>query len=185
MMKEISLNILDIAENSIKAKSTLIEIVVKILPDKDLLVFSVKDNGEGMTKEQIELVEDPFFTTRVTRNVGLGISFLKLAAELAGGRFCIESEKNIGTKVTAEFCLSHINRMPLGNINSTLHLLIVGNEEIDFVYSYFYGEKYFTLDTREFREILQGIPFYLPEVSSFIREYLDENKFEVDNGLKM
>jgi len=185
MMKEISLNILDIAENSIKAKATFIEIVVKILPDKNLLMFSVKDNGEGMTKEQIQMVEDPFFTTRSTRNVGLGIPFLKLATELAGGRFCITSEKNVGTILTAEFGLSHINRMPLGNINSTVHLLIVGNAEIDFVYSYFFGEKCFTLDTREFREILQDIPFYMPEVSSFIREYLDENKFEVDDGLKM
>lgn len=185
MMKEISLNILDIATNSIKAKASFIEIIVKILPDQDLLSFSIQDNGEGMSQEQIKMVEDPFYTTRDTRNVGLGIPFLKLAAEIAGGKISVSSEKNVGTKVEAEFVLSHINRMPLGNISSTIHLLIVGNADIDFVYSYFYGEKYFTLDTREFREILVDIPFYMPEVSSYIREYLDENKFEVDDGLIM
>ena len=185
MMKEISLNVLDIVENSIKAKATLIEVEIRIIPGEDALSVKVRDNGEGMTEEQVQKVTDPFYTTRTTRNVGLGIPFLKMAAEMTGGKFSISSNINSGTEVEASFVLSHIDRMPLGDINSTIHLLIVGNTEIDFVYRYFFGEKYFVLDTRECRKILGEIPFYVPEVSSFLREYLDENKNEVDDGLIM
>ena len=185
-MPEIALNILDIAENSVRADASLIGITVSVQPEEDTLTVSIKDDGCGMTTEQAEKVQDPFFTTRTTRKVGLGVPFFKQAAESAGGSFQIGSEEEKGTEVTAVFRLSHIDRMPLGDISSVIHTLIVFNEQIDFRYTYGYGEKKFVLDTREMREILgTEISFREPEVSAFIREYLETNKEETDGGAEI
>lgn len=185
-MPEIALNILDIAENSVRADASLIVITVSVQPEEDTLTVSIKDDGCGMTPEQAEKVQDPFFTTRTTRKVGLGVPFFKQAAESAGGSFQIGSEEGKGTEVTAVFRLSHIDRMPLGDISSVIHTLIVFNEPIDFRYTYRYGEKSFMLDTREMREILGNeISFKEPEVSAFIREYLETNKEEADGGAEI
>ena len=135
-MTEISLNILDVAQNSVRADATLIAIRVEVDTVKDLLTVVIKDDGCGMTKEQIKKVEDPFFTTRTTRKVGLGVPFFKMAALSAGGSFEILSTPGEGTTVEAVFGLSHIDRMPLGDINSTIHTLITMNTHIDFVYTY-------------------------------------------------
>lgn len=183
MMTEISLNVLDVAENSVRADSSLIEITISISTDLDILNITISDNGCGMTKEQIDKVEDPFFTTRTTRKVGLGIPFFKMAALATGGTFSIDSTVGKGTITKASFVLSHIDRMPLGDINSTIHTLITYNTEIDFLYTYRFNNKDFTLDTREFRKILNDVPLNSPEVSSYIKEYLDENKAEVDNNI--
>lgn len=183
MMPEISLNILDVAENSVRAGADLIRITVSVKPEDDTLTVVIADDGCGMTKEQERQVTDPFYTTRTTRRVGLGVPFFKQAAEGTGGSFRIESEKGKGTTVTAVFGLSHIDRMPLGDISSTIHTLIVFNEKIDFVYTYGYDGRSFTLDTREMRTILgTDVSFAGPEVSSFIREYLETNKAETDGG---
>lgn len=183
MMPEISLNILDVAENSVRAEASLVEITVSVQPEKDTLTVVIKDNGCGMTPEQVSHVQDPFFTTRTTRKVGLGVPFFKQAAESTEGSFRIDSEKGKGTTVKAVFTLSHIDRMPLGDISSTIHTLIVFNEHIDFRYTYEYEERSFTLDTREMREMLGGdISFTEPEVSAFIKEYLETNKAETDGG---
>ena len=182
MMPEISLNILDVAENSTRANASLVEISVTIDLMKDTLTIMIKDDGCGMTPEQIEQVTDPFFTTRKTRKVGLGIPFFKSAAELTGGTFSIQSTVGKGTIVTAVFILSSIDRMPLGDMTSTIHSLIVYHPDTDFLYTYTYNEKSFCLDTRKFREILGGVPFDVPEISQYIREYLEENKSEVDGG---
>ena len=179
MMPEISLNILDVAQNSVKAKASLIEISVFINQSSDTLTVIIKDNGTGMTKDQLEKVEDPFYTTRTTRKVGLGIPFFKLAAECTGGHFTLNSVYGKGTEATAIFCLSHIDRMPLGDMTSTIHTLITMNPQIDFVYTYRLNEKFFALDTKEFRSILGDVPLNNPEVSAYIKEYLEENKNEV------
>ena len=135
-----------------------------------------------MTPEQVAHVIDPFFTTRTTRKVGLGVPFYKMAAENTGGEFWIKSEPGRGTEVFASFGLSHIDRMPLGDINGTIHTLITFNTGIDFVYTYIYNGASFTLDTREFRQILEGVPLDSPDVSAYIKDYLEENKREVDGG---
>ena len=121
MMTEISLNILDVAQNSISAGAKLIEISVVADIKSDTLTVVIKDNGCGMDEEKLKKVIDPFFTTRTTRKVGLGIPFYKLAAENTGGTFNITSQLGLGTTVTAVFGLSHIDRMPLGDINFTIH----------------------------------------------------------------
>lgn len=114
MMPEISLNILDVAENSIRAQATFVEITVDVQPAQDILTVLIRDNGQGMTAEETARAEDPFFTTRTTRKVGLGIPFFRQAAVSTGGSFQIDSEKGKGTTVKAVFGLSHIDRMPLG-----------------------------------------------------------------------
>lgn len=183
MMTEISLNVLDVAENSIRAEAKLIKISVAADTKADTLTILIEDNGRGMTKEQIEKVEDPFFTTRTTRRVGLGVPFFKQAAMSTGGTFSIESEVGTGTLVKAVFILSHIDRMPLGDMTSTMHTLITFNQKTDFLYTYSLDDRSFTLDTREFKEILGDVPFDAPEVSSYIKEYLMENKKETDQGV--
>ena len=183
MMTEISLNILDVAQNSISAGAKLIEISVVADIKSDTLTVVIKDNGCGMDEEKLKKVIDPFFTTRTTRKVGLGIPFYKLAAENTGGTFNITSQLGLGTTVTAVFGLSHIDRMPLGDINFTIHTLVTLNSEIDFYYLYEIDERSFTLDTKEFREILGDIPFNSPEVSAYINDYLNENKQVVDGGM--
>ncbi len=184
-MPEISMNVLDIAENSIRAEAALIEIGVAVDEAADTLTIVIKDDGCGMTKEQVAHVEDPFFTTRTTRKVGLGVPFYKMAALSTGGDFAIESEPGKGTEVRAVFGLSHIDRMPLGDINGTIHTLITFNTHIDFRYTYRYNDREFVLDTREFREILEGVPLDTPEVSQYIRDYLEENKTETDGGVSI
>ncbi len=185
MMTEISLNVLDVANNSIRANATLIEISIHIKRDENILKIIIADNGCGMTKEQLDRVTDPFFTTRTTRGVGLGIPFFKQAAESTGGSFRIVSEPDVGTTVTAEFVLSHIDRMPLGDMNSTMHTLITLNTQIDFLYVYQFDDNVFRLDTREFREVLGNVSFQTPEVSAYIKEYLEENQNEVDQGYSL
>lgn len=182
MMPEISLNILDVAENSVRAGAKLIEIQVIINTPKDTLQIRICDDGCGMSQEQVAKVTDPFYTTRTTRKVGLGVPFFKQAAEGTGGSFEIISAKGEGTTVNAVFGLSHIDRMPLGDINATIHTLMIFNESIAFRYRYACDDREFVLDTREMREILGEVSFKEAEVSGFIKEYLDANKAEVDSG---
>lgn len=181
-MTEISLNVLDVAQNSIRAEANFIQITVIINTLQDRLSIEISDNGYGMNEEQIKNAKDPFYTTRTTRKVGLGIPFFKFAAESTGGEFQITSKLGKGTIVTAIFILSHIDRMPLGDMTSTMHTLITLNTDIDFLYSYTVDDKNFILNTIEFREILGDVPFNFPEVSTYIKDCLQENKDEVDNG---
>ena len=184
MLTEISLNVIDIASNSIRAGASLIQITVRIDDQKKTLRLTIADNGSGMNHQQLSKVEDPFFTSRTTRRVGLGVPFLKQEAECTGGTFNIRSEEGKGTVVDALFHTGHIDCMPLGDINSSILMLITTSEEkkVDFVYTYEVDERSFQLDTRELREILEGVPFSEPRVSAFIRSFLDENQEAVDKG---
>ena len=184
MMPEISLNILDVVENSTKARADEIEIIVSAQTKHDSLTIRITDNGSGMAKDQLEQVQDPFYTTRTTRKVGLGVPFLKQAAESTDGRFDIESEIGIGTVVEAVFKLSHIDRMPLGDISTTIYTLVVFNENIRFKYTYRLDDREFSLDSKEIRQAIgDEISFQEPDVSKFIKEFLETNKYEVDKGI--
>ena len=174
-MTELSLNVLDIAQNSIKAKASLIKISVHIDTAADRMEIIIKDNGCGMSEEQAAKVTDPFYTTRTTRKVGLGVSFFKMAAEQTGGSFEIKSQLGIGTSVRAVFVVSSIDRMPLGNMSETIESLIVYNTAIDFIYTYSVNGESFTLSTLEMREILGNIPLNNSEVVAYIRDFLKEN----------
>lgn len=181
MLTEISLNILDIAQNSISAEASLITIIVESLTGDQILKVRIKDDGRGMTKEVVASVIDPFYTTRTTRSVGLGVPFFKQAAECTGGEFVLESEPGVGTDILAVFHTDHIDCMPLGDVNATIHSLITMNTGIDFYYERIVDGKSFVLDTREVREMLGGIPFDVPDVSIFLKNYLEENEAEILN----
>ena len=181
-MTELSLHVLDVVENSIHAGATLIEITICAKVKNDVLMITITDNGCGMTNDVLEHVTDPFFTTRKTRKVGLGIPFFRYAALSCGGHFSITSHPGAGTKVEADFSLSHIDRLPLGDITGTMYTLITCNTQTDFVYIYKIDDRTFTLDTRQVKEILDGIPLNTPEVLAYLKEYLTENKKIVDNG---
>ncbi len=171
-MQEISLNIMDIVQNSIKAKANRIIISININANEDFLNVIIEDNGKGMSEEQLKRVNDPFFSTRTTRKVGLGIPFFKQAAECTGGNFSVDSLLGQRTVIFANFVLSHIDRMPLGDIVSTIHLLITMNPNINFIYKYKLNDKEFSLNTNDLRDILGDISFNATEVSRFIKEYL-------------
>ncbi len=171
---------LDIVQNSVKAQASLIEIGVTECAKSDTLVISITDNGCGMSEETAQRALDPFYTTRTTRKVGLGLPLFKMAAELTGGSVSIRSCPGIGTTVQAVFGLSHIDRMPLGGMCETMTTLISCNTHIDFVYTHTVrdaqlGEDSFVLDTRQFREVLGDVPLNSPEVMVFIREYFASN----------
>jgi len=174
-MQELSLNILDIVQNSIRAEASLTEITVIEDVLADVLEISIKDNGCGMSAEQLEKVKDPFFTTRTTRDVGLGVPLFKMAAEMSGGEFYIDSSEGVGTELKATFGYSNIDRMPLGDMCTTIGIIISMNTDRDFLYSYSYNGESFTLDTRELRETLGDIPLNNPDVAEWIKEYLLEN----------
>lgn len=176
-MRELSLHILDIAENSVKAGASLITVTVNA--EDGRLKIEIDDNGKGMSREFLDKVCDPFTTSRQTRKVGLGIPLFKLAAETAGGSFKIESAEGKGTKVTAEFEINHIDRAPLGDLTSTIITQL--SNEIDYVWIYRVDGREFVFDTREVRQQLEGAPIDSPEIIVFLKELINEN-LEIVNG---
>ena len=177
-MKELSLNILDIAENSVKAKASLTEILITETDDRLQLV--IRDNGCGMTEEVVKTVTDPFYTTRTTRKVGLGLPLLKLEAEMTGGTVQIESKaagehpEQHGTTVTAWFVTSQIDCPPLGDVVATMVTLIQGHPDTDFLFLHKSGEREVALDTRELRTVLEDVPLNSYEVLQWIEAFLRE-----------
>lgn len=166
------MNVLDIAQNSVKAEATLITIDVAENTQNKELTIRITDNGKGMTQEQLKSVEDPFFTTRTTRKVGMGVPLFKMEAEQSGGSFKISSILGRGTEVFALFKTDSVDFIPLGDMTSTVLSLICMNTQIDFVYVHTVDENRFTLDTRELKQILADVPLDTPEVTSWIKEYL-------------
>ena len=177
MMNELSLNILDIAQNSIVAEATLVEIDVEEDSGSDLITIRVKDNGKGMSEDFLKAVEDPFITTRTTRKIGLGISFLKEAAEMTGGHIKLESELGVGTVVTAVFVMSNIDRQPIGNLTETIITLVTLNTEIDFIIRYKVNDnEAFVFSTVEVKELLGGnVPLNSHKIVIFLTEYVREH----------
>ncbi len=174
-MKDLSLHILDIVQNSIRAKAILIGIDITELPDDNQLIISITDNGTGMGKEVLQCAIDPFYTSRTTRKVGLGLSLLKQNVEMTGGSFRIESELGKGTRVTAIFGLNHFDRPVMGDLVGTLILLICSSEEINYVFKHKTPSGVFELDTLEIRQTLENVPINNPEVRLFLKEMLEGN----------
>ena len=174
-MRELSLNVLDIAQNSISAGALLVEIeVIEDSVNHELLI-GIYDDGKGMTPEQLESVRDPFFTTRTTRKVGMGIPLFKFAAEMTGGRLEMESEVGVGTKVRAYFKTDHLDFTPIGDMTSTIITLVTMNLHMDFIYRRKLNSNEFTVDTRQLKEILGDVPLNEPSIVSWIQQYINEN----------
>lgn len=182
-MRELSLNVMDVAQNSITAGASLIEIRVEEDRQKGELVIFIIDNGKGMSEEQVQRVIDPFYTTRTTRKVGLGVPLFKMEAEMTGGDFSIQSQLGKGTTVRARFVTSHVDMIPLGNINDTILLLVSCNPERDFRFVHRIDEKELELDTRQLREVLgEDVPLNDPDVVQWIRGYLQEQSNLLQGG---
>jgi anti-sigma regulatory factor (Ser/Thr protein kinase) len=176
MMDELSLNILDIAQNSIAANATLIEIDIEENDSKNTLIIRVKDNGKGMDEDFLKKVEDPFITTRTTRKTGLGISFFKEAAEMTGGSIEIESKPSVGTTITGHFTKDHIDRQPIGDIAGTIMTLVSLNTGVDFEVKYRVNENEFLFSTKEAKDMLgEDSELNKPAIVNFLTEYLSEH----------
>jgi hypothetical protein len=178
-MREIALHLLDIAENSVAAESRNISVHVQEDLFHDRLMASVVDDGRGMDAETAKKVQDPFYTTRTTRTVGLGIPLLKLAAEQADGSFSLQSEPGNGAWVEAEFRHSHIDRMPLGDLSATFLTLLIAHPQIDWIFLYRVTEKNkqsreFLFDSAELKKELGDISLTEPEVLTFLRGMFEE-----------
>jgi anti-sigma regulatory factor (Ser/Thr protein kinase) len=175
-MKELSLNILDVAKNSVRAGATRIEISLDT-DSAGILTLKIVDNGCGMEEEVVKNVTDPFYTTRTTRKVGLGLPLLKMAAEQTGGSLSIASsteQGNSGTELCAVFDTKSIDCMPVGDIVSTVCILIAGSPEVDFEFTDRTPERCVSLITAELRAVLGEVSLAEPEVQMWMSEYLKE-----------
>ena len=177
-MKELSLNILDVAKNSVTAGATKIDILVEETPER--LTITITDNGCGMTPEFVSQVTDPFTTTRTTRKVGMGLPLMKMEAQMSGGDLSIESQVGKGTRVTSWFDPGNIDMPPLGDLTSSITTLIQGSPNIDFVFTHRTPQGEYTLDTGEIRQIMGDIPLSEPEVIVWLTDYLHENESNIE-----
>ncbi|MEW5847101.1 MAG: ATP-binding protein [Bacteroidota bacterium] len=178
-MKELSLHILDIVQNSVVANAKVIQVTLDINTTNDYIELAVSDNGKGMDKEFLQRVIDPFTTTRTTRKVGLGIPLLKQNAELTGGAFSIASTQGKGTVLKARFVRSHIDCLPLGDIGGTMALLMCSYPDIEFKIKVMVNSKEFSVSTAELRDALEGLPLNDPSVYPVIKEYINSNLDEL------
>ncbi len=178
-MRELSLNVLDIAQNSIAAGASLTEIVVSEDTAKKELLIGIYDNGKGMTEEQVRNVQDPFFTTRTTRKVGMGIPLFKMAAEQTGGSFKITSQVGVGTRVEAVFKTDSIDFTPLGDMESTISTIVSMNEDKDFIYTRSVDGREFTFSSADIKSILEGVPLSEPSVMMWIEGHIKEQTGEL------
>jgi hypothetical protein len=174
LLRELSLHILDIAENSIQAKAKKIEVSVFEDSAFDRLRITIKDDGHGMSIEKLNRISDPFVTSRTTRKVGLGIPFLKEAAEACNGFLRVNSIEGEGTTLEVEFQRSHIDRMPLGDLSGTFLTLLVGYPQIHWAFRYQNDHKEFLLDDQDLKKELSGIPLSDATVLAYLKKTLDE-----------
>jgi len=179
-LKELSLHILDLVENSISAKASLIKIAIIEELEKNLLQITIGDNGRGMDEELLIVVDNPFTTTRTTRSVGLGLSLFKSAALRANGDFHIISEKGKGTEVVASFKHDNIDRAPIGNMGSTISAILSREEKIDILYLHKINNKKFIFCTKEIKKLLGQISMNTPKVILWVQDYINENIEELN-----
>jgi anti-sigma regulatory factor (Ser/Thr protein kinase) len=168
-MEDLSLHILDIAENSITAGAGRIEIKISEDTKANLLIIEISDNGKGMDEELLKNACDPYYTTRTTRRVGLGIPLLAQAARECMGDINVKSKKGEGTTIKATFQYDHIDRKPIGDIEKTLIILIISNPDIDFLFEHRRNDDTYLLDTAEIKKELDGVPINNPEVIKIIK----------------
>lgn len=175
MMESLSSTLLDIASNSVRACAKNIGITFVDSFRQDLVSLEIKDDGKGMDEEMIQKVQDPFFTTRTTRRIGLGIPFFKEMAEECEGTFVLESKVNVGTRIKASMKKSHWDVPPRGDMGDAIVLAICMDESIHFHFDYISDEKTFCFDSLEIREILGDVSIAEAEISSWLKAYINES----------
>jgi hypothetical protein len=174
-MEDLSLHILDIAENSIDAGASMVEVMIKENSEKDILILAVDDNGRGMDDNILKSAPDPSFTGKAGKRFGLGIPLLAQAARECGGDFSIKSEKNKGTGIKAEFKRTHIDIKPIGDIGATMMTLICGHPEIDYSFHYEKDGLSYIFDTRELKSRLGDVPINAPALLKLIKDDINES----------
>jgi hypothetical protein len=181
-MKELSMNILDILHNSVHAHSK--HIYLDILEDsaRDILQFSIRDDGKGMDEELLSRVFDPFTTSSSTKNVGLGLPFLKIQCEMCNGSTSISSKPGEGTLVIFSFQLSHVDRPPMGDLATTLTVMFTMHHQISFFFHYENNGKSFDISTDQLKELMQDVPLQHPKVAVGINEFIKEQLIDLQGG---
>lgn len=172
-MQDLSLHLLDIAENSVRGGANLIKLEVIEDLAQNQLILKVEDNGQGMDEQMLQHVSNPFFTTRTTRRVGLGIPLLKQNCELSGGHLRIKSEKGKGTLLVAVMQYNHVDRPPLGDMPATIITLISAYPKIDWIYKYTKGEDSIEVDTRALKYVLKDVPINHPEILKWVKASIE------------
>ena len=173
---------MDVAENGISAGADLIRIEVIEKRRANRLYLRIADNGGGIAPEQIDRVADPFYTSRTTRRVGLGLSLLEAAARQCGGYLRIRSDTGEGTEVFAEFVHDHIDRAPVGDMAATMTSLILGNPSVDFEYRHELDEEELEIHTRDIREAFDGLPVSDSRVFRHLMEILRSGEERLMQG---
>jgi hypothetical protein len=174
-MREISLHILDAAENSISAGSDYLRIAIEESIRFDMLYIHIVDNGKGMGADVLESAHNPFFTTKPNKMYGLGLSLFKVSAEHCMGSFLMKSKEGVGTEIEAIYRHSHMDRMPLGNVEDTIASIIIAKPDINLVYTHSYEDKKFSFETRDIKNILGGVSISDPSILSWLREFIRGN----------
>ena len=174
-MNDLSMHILDIIQNSLSAGASEIGLSVWEDTANNLLTITIKDNGRGMTPQQVAQVTDPFFTSRTTRKVGLGLPLYRQSAEQSGGALTVESEVGTGTTITATFLHDHIDRPPMGDLANAIVLMVSANPNRLFRFSYAYNDQSYYIDTQEINEALEGMPINDVYVIKMVTELIAEN----------
>ncbi len=179
---ELSLHILDVLENTVEAGATQVKLGIEEDLESDRLIIEVVDNGRGMDEETVARVLDPFFTTRRTRHVGLGLPLFAAAAERCNGSLCVNSRVGQGTRVVATFQHSHIDRAPLGDLKGALLAFLMTDRPVDLRYAHCVNGCTFEFDTRELREALDGASLTLPAVRRWLAEFIAEGEGELEDA---
>ncbi|MBP2664411.1 MAG: putative system histidine kinase [Firmicutes bacterium] len=174
-MREISLHILDLVQNSIEAGATAVKLEIIETIVKDSMVIRVYDNGRGMNKKMRQLVIDPFITTRTTRRIGLGLPLMDMSTKRCGGYLKIDSTPGQGTVIEAMYQHSHFDRPPMGNLVETIKSILVGNPVLEFSYKHTVDDKSISISSREIADILDGISLTQPDVLIWLHGYLSDN----------
>lgn len=182
-MRDLSLHLMDIVQNSLKAGANNVRIAIEAETGLDRLSITIDDDGHGMTPEMLANVTDPFFTTRTTRSVGLGIPLLKEHCDLTGGELNLESSPGQGTRLKAVFGLTSIDRMPLGEISDTMTALVLSDPEVDYRLVFQADGKKFELDWRDMRAQLADVPLNEPAVLDWIQSCLTEQQQYIFGGV--
>jgi anti-sigma regulatory factor (Ser/Thr protein kinase) len=184
-LQDLSLHVLDIVENSITAGANKVKITVSENNKDDKLILEIQDNGTGINKEKLANVTDPFYTTKESKNIGLGLAMLAQAAKQSNGNLEISSRKGQGTIITATFMYSHIDRKPIGNMTETLITLIMSKGmDIDLIYEHHKNDRNFIFDTEEIKKELRDVPINDPEVIEFLKENLTQHFKELQKEQK-
>lgn len=181
-MNDLSLHILDILQNSVYSGANNIILTIEENLNEDYLIIIIEDNGKGMSKEVLQKVTDPWFTSRTTRKVGMGIPLYRQTAVESGGELKIDSEVNVGTKVTAKFVHSHIDRPPLGDVANVFILTASSNLDIEFSFKYIFNGKEYNFNTAEVKDILEETPFNDPQIIKLMINMIKTNMDDIKNA---